>query len=69
MLWVTHIKTRHFQRQGGGILEAYFYRTDYGNVFTPLIFINNELVGWGWSFYQDTTKEYDIDIEIKGETP
>ena len=60
-----------------GIIEAVFYYTETklsdnvtrDNELTPLIFINNKLVGWGWSFYQDTTKKYDIDIEIKGETP
>lgn len=73
-------KNEAFSTPEGDILEAYFYLTEYktderykrlmtDDVFTPLIFINNELVGWGWSFYQDTTKKYDIDIEIKGETP
>ncbi len=61
----------------GTLLEAIFYYTNvtmYDNVITddeltPLILIDGTLVGWGWNFYRDTTRKYDIDIEIKGETP
>ncbi len=58
-----------FTTESSGVIEVYFYRTEGGYPRTPLVFINNELVGWGLSFYRDTTKKYDIDIEIKGETP
>ncbi len=70
-------KNEAFSIPEGPFLEAYFYVTDNqpgiliieDREMTPIIFIDGKVIGWGWSFYRDTTQKYDIDIEIKGEAP
>ena len=73
-------KNEAFSTTESVIIDAYFYLTEIkfdelyrkilnDETITPIIFIDGKVVGWGWSFYRDTTQKYDIDIEIKGETP
>lgn len=49
-------------------LEVIYYVSDDKNndgaisddELTPLVFDNGKLIGWGWSFLEDSTKKYEI---------
>jgi len=38
------------------------YITDYER-YTPIVFENGKVIGWGRNFYKDIPKEYDIKID------
>lgn len=63
-----------YTTSSGDFLEAYIYITDvqrkridetFHPVTTPLVFVNGSLVGWGWSFYEDSAMKYDIKIKVE----
>lgn len=49
-------------------LEVIYYLTDIKKAngaitddeLTPFVFDNDKLIGWGWSFLQDTVQKYEI---------
>lgn len=51
-------------------LEVLYYYTDIkksdgaitDDELTPLVFDDGKLIGWGWSFFEDTAKKYEIRI-------
>ncbi len=65
-----------FTTDTGALIEAYFYpiearwigiansSTGYKYETTPLVIVDGDLVGWGWSFYEDTTQKYDIKLNL-----
>ncbi len=65
-----------FTADTGTLIEVYFYQTEarwvgianssdgYKYETTPLVIVDGGLVGWGWSFYEDTTQKYDIKINL-----
>ena len=52
------------------IFLVYYYWTDIKQTdgaitddeLTPLVFDNDQLIGWGWSFLQDNAQKYEIRI-------
>lgn len=50
--------------------EVLYYYTDIkkqdgaitNDELTPLVFDNGKLIGWGWSFFEDTTQKYEIEL-------
>lgn len=68
----TPYRNEAYSIEGGSLLEAYFYVTDNQPDYwmiedmetTPIIFLDGKVVGWGWSFYKDTTQKYDIKLNL-----
>lgn len=54
----------------GDIYDIFFYYTDIkaqdgaitDDELTPIVFKDDKLIGWGWSFMQDTIGKYEIRI-------
>jgi hypothetical protein len=52
------------------VLLVYLYWTDIKSAdgaitddeLTPLVFDNNKLIGWGWSFLEDNKNKYEIRV-------
>jgi hypothetical protein len=57
----------------GGIYEVLFYYTDIkkqdgaitDDELTPLVFKENKLIGWGWSFLNENVTKYQYQIDIR----
>ena len=57
----------------GGIYEVLFYYTDIkkqdgaitDDELTPLVFKDNKLMGWGWSFLNENVTKYQYQIDIR----
>ncbi len=67
--WVVNnpYKTEFYKSQGRNIETIYYYTekkkaddcvTD--DELTPLVFVDGKLDGWGWSYWQDLVKKYEI---------
>tara|TARA_B100000315_G_C14016407_1_gene336852 strand:- start:72 stop:392 length:321 start_codon:yes stop_codon:yes gene_type:complete len=58
----------------GNVYEFIWYITEVPNFIydgtvkdedlTPFAFINGELHGWGWNFYFEAKKRYQIDLDV-----
>ena len=62
-------RTEFYKAQGRNIEILYYYTemklgdnciTD--DELTPLVFVDGKLDGWGWSYWQDMIKKYEIRI-------
>jgi len=68
--WVESqpVKVEAFPPEDEITIDVLHYRTgsylpkDDPDNFTPLVFINGELQGWGWTFWIDEAARYDISI-------
>ena len=57
----------------GRLYEVFYYHTDLKNKdgiitdaeLTPIVFIENQLIGWGWAFLSDLVPNYQYQKEIR----
>ncbi len=60
------------QGKNGELYEVFFYHTDLKNKdglitdaeLTPIVFLDNKLVGWGWAFLSAVVPNYQFQKEI-----
>ena len=56
----------------GQLYEVFFYHTDIKNndglitdaELTPIVFFENQLIGWGWAFLSDVVPNYQYQKQI-----
>ena len=55
------------------LYEVFYYHTDLKNKdglitdaeLTPIVFVDNQLIGWGWAFLSDIVPNYQYQKEIR----
>jgi len=48
------------------------YRVDFGirdDELTPVVFDNGRLIGWGWPFFNESVKKYDLKVSSSTSLP
>ena len=65
-------KTEMYRGKGGEPILVYLYITTPRDAFTrqwseanytPLVFENNKLAGWGWNYFNGTAQKYEFIIK------
>lgn len=65
-------KTEMYRGKQGEQILVYLYITEGKDVdtrrwteanYTPLVFVNNRLDGWGWNYFNGTAKKYEFTIK------
>jgi len=61
------------QTVAGGVVEVVYYYTEMTKAddaitddeLTPLVFKDEELIGWGWTFVQDAAARYEVELRSR----
>ncbi len=66
-------RTEMMRISEGKYFDVLFYYTDVksrdgaitDDDLTPLVFDDDKLIGWGWSFFEDTAQKYKIELRVR----